>query len=123
MSGLASSVLLAGLAVPPYDAATGAATDAAAELERERTLRMASILGFSVVRGVPIPQSDPKHSALAIHVVLALARTSTLMSALSLTYARTKSGGLTQWAQWHGCQKQGSRGIDRLSACRFWCGQ
>ena len=50
VSGLASSVLLAGLAVPPYDAATGAATDAAAELERERTLRMASILGFSVVR-------------------------------------------------------------------------
>ena len=52
VSGLASSVLLAGLAVPPYDAATGAATDAAAELERERTLRMASILGFSVVRSV-----------------------------------------------------------------------
>ena len=50
VSGLASSVLLAGLAVPPYDAATGAATDAAAELERERTLRMASILGFNVVR-------------------------------------------------------------------------
>ena len=55
VSGLASSVLLAGLAVPPYDAATGAATDAAAELERERTLRMASILGFSVVRNPPAP--------------------------------------------------------------------
>jgi len=54
VSGLASSVLLAGLAVPPYDAATGAATDAAAELERERTLRMASILGFSVVRSEPL---------------------------------------------------------------------
>lgn len=50
VQGMASSVLLAGLAIPPYDAASSAQGDAAAELEHERSMRMASILGFSVVR-------------------------------------------------------------------------
>lgn len=53
VQGMASSVLLAGLAIPPYDAASSAQGDAAAELEHERSMRMASILGFNVVR----PQS------------------------------------------------------------------
>lgn len=50
VQGMASSVLLAGLAIPPYDAASSAQGDAAAELEHERSMRMASILGFTVVR-------------------------------------------------------------------------
>lgn len=53
VQGMASSVLLAGLAIPPYDAASSAQGDAAAELEHERSMRMASILGFNVVRHPP----------------------------------------------------------------------
>jgi hypothetical protein len=47
---MASCVLLSALAIPPYDKASGAMTDAQTELEHERSVRMAAILGFSVVR-------------------------------------------------------------------------
>lgn len=50
---MASCVLLSALAIPPYDKASGAMTDAQTELEHERSMRMAAILGFSVVRRVP----------------------------------------------------------------------
>ena len=50
VAGMASCVLLSALAIPPYDRAAGALTDAQAELEHERSVRMAAILGFSVVR-------------------------------------------------------------------------
>lgn len=47
VSGMASCVLLAALSIPPYDRSAAATTDAQAEVERERSARMASILGFS----------------------------------------------------------------------------
>jgi len=46
VSGMASCVLLAALAIPPYTRAAAAATDAQAEVERDRAARMAAILGF-----------------------------------------------------------------------------
>jgi hypothetical protein len=49
VSGMASCVLLAALSIPPYDRSAAATTDAQAEVERERSARMASILGFSQV--------------------------------------------------------------------------
>ena len=50
VGAMATSVVLAALAVPAYDRAPfGRRDDAAAEQERERTLRMANILGFAVV--------------------------------------------------------------------------
>lgn len=50
VSGMASCVLLSALAIPPYDKSSGAVTDAQSELEHERSMRMAAILGFNVVR-------------------------------------------------------------------------
>lgn len=49
VSGMASCVLLAALAIPPYTRAAAAATDAQAEVERDRAARMAAILGFPPV--------------------------------------------------------------------------
>ena len=45
--GMACSVLLAALAIPPYDETQ---TEGEAELQRERSARMASILGIVLVR-------------------------------------------------------------------------
>ena len=60
VSGMASCVLLSALAIPPYDKASGAMTDAQTELEHERSVRMAAILGFSVVR---VTVHQPRHWA------------------------------------------------------------
>ena len=49
---MATSVVLSVLSVPAYDRALfGRQDEMAAEQEKERTLKMASILGFAVVRG------------------------------------------------------------------------
>ncbi len=47
---LAGNVLLSALAIPPFGAADMARSEAAAEQEKERSMRMANLLGFSVVR-------------------------------------------------------------------------
>lgn len=60
VGGMASCVLLAALAIPPYTRAAAAATDAQAEVERERGARMASILGFPPVR----PAAGLQHLSL-----------------------------------------------------------
>ena len=54
VGGMASCVLLAALAIPPYGRAAAAVTDAQAEVERDRSSRMASILGFPPVRRTPL---------------------------------------------------------------------
>lgn len=46
---LSCNVLLAALSILPYDAPELARTEAEIEQERERSLRMASILGFNLV--------------------------------------------------------------------------
>ncbi|CAL8465076.1 g4611 [Coccomyxa elongata] len=45
---LAGNVLLSALAIPPFGAADLARSEAAAEQEKERSMRMANLLGFSV---------------------------------------------------------------------------
>jgi len=53
VSMMATSVVLATLSVPAYDRALfGRQDDAAAEQEKERTLKMANILGFAVVSAI-----------------------------------------------------------------------
>ncbi len=47
---LAANVLLSAMAIPPFGAADLARSEAAAEQEKERSMRMANLLGFSVVR-------------------------------------------------------------------------
>lgn len=49
---LASNVVLAALAILPYGPADLAQSEAEAEQEKERGMRMASLLGFSVVRSL-----------------------------------------------------------------------
>ena len=44
---MACSVVLAALSIPPYEASRN---ENEAELDRDRSMRMANILGFSVVR-------------------------------------------------------------------------
>ncbi|EIE20453.1 hypothetical protein COCSUDRAFT_30620 [Coccomyxa subellipsoidea C-169] len=45
---LAANVLLSAMAIPPFGAADLARSEAAAEQEKERSMRMANLLGFSV---------------------------------------------------------------------------
>ena len=45
---MACSVLLAALSILPYDGQTGGRSEADAELDKERSMRMATILGFAV---------------------------------------------------------------------------
>ena len=45
---MACSVLLAALSILPYDGQTGGHSEADAELDKERSMRMATILGFAV---------------------------------------------------------------------------
>lgn len=47
---LSCNVLLAALSILPYEAPETARTEAELELEKERSLRMATILGFNLVR-------------------------------------------------------------------------
>ena len=44
------SVLLAALSILPYSAVDSARSEAEAELEKDRSMRVANLLGFSVVR-------------------------------------------------------------------------
>ncbi len=46
---LAGNVLLSALAISPYSAADSARSEADAEQEKERSARMANLLGFTVV--------------------------------------------------------------------------
>ena len=46
---LAGNVLLSALAIPPYSAADAARSEADAEQEKERSARIANLLGFTVV--------------------------------------------------------------------------
>ena len=46
----ARSVLLAALSILPYSAVDAARSEAEAELEKDRSMRVANLLGFSVVR-------------------------------------------------------------------------
>ena len=48
MQMMACSVLLAALSILPYDGQTGGRSEADAELDKERSMRMATILGFAV---------------------------------------------------------------------------
>ena len=50
---LAGNVLLSALAISPYSAADSARSEADAEQEKERSARMANLLGFTVVRARP----------------------------------------------------------------------
>lgn len=50
---LAGNVLLSALAIPPYSAADAARSEADAEQEKERSARIANLLGFTVVSGNP----------------------------------------------------------------------
>ena len=47
---LAGNVLLSALAISPYSAADSARSEADSEQEKERSARMANLLGFTVVR-------------------------------------------------------------------------
>ena len=47
---LAGNVLLSALAISPYSAADSARSESDAEQEKERSARMANLLGFTVVR-------------------------------------------------------------------------
>jgi translation initiation factor 3 subunit A len=47
---MACSVVLAALSIIPYDPADSFRTEAEAELDKDRSVRMAVILGFTVVR-------------------------------------------------------------------------
>lgn len=64
---LAGNVLLSALAIPPFGAVDLARSEAAAEQEKERSMRMANLLGFSVVR---IPSSAPHWDPAIVAVVL-----------------------------------------------------
>ena len=46
---LAGNVLLSALSISPYSAADSARSEADAEQEKERSARMANLLGFTVV--------------------------------------------------------------------------
>ncbi len=59
---LASNVLLSALAILPYGPADLARSEAEAEQEKERGMRMASLLGFSVVRTPSCPCLLQKHA-------------------------------------------------------------
>ena len=50
---LAGNVLLSALAISPYSAADSVRSEADAEQEKERSARMANLLGFTVVRARP----------------------------------------------------------------------
>ena len=54
------SVLLAALSILPYSAVDAARSEAEAELEKDRSMRVANLLGFSVVRACvhAYPYSD-----------------------------------------------------------------
>ena len=59
---LAGNVLLSALAISPYSAADSARSESDAEQEKERSARMANLLGFTVVcllcSGVPLFNID-----------------------------------------------------------------
>ena len=59
---LAGNVLLSALAISPYSAADSARSEADAEQEKERSARMANLLGFTVVRAWSVTCSTtPPH--------------------------------------------------------------
>lgn len=62
---LAANVVLSALAIPPFGAADLARSEAAAEQEKERSMRMANLLGFSVVRCFLLPFPTSCHAVHA----------------------------------------------------------
>lgn len=64
MRARARSVLLAALSILPYSAVDAARSEAEAELEKDRSMRVANLLGFSVVRSsahVYLPKEKVGH--------------------------------------------------------------
>ena len=74
---LAGNVLLSALAISPYSAADSARSEADAEQEKERSARMANLLGFTVVRARPSALAQPLSSIRGLHQCACLSPTAT----------------------------------------------